>query len=1171
MSCNGPNESINRTFILEPLSVTANTSIFSACTTLFTNLIESCSGNTSITLGTDLVEFIGNVDINGWLSANTFSAITINASSYYSGGTNLLDIINSNDTFLSGATFNDNSLVLKRNDNVDISLLINNFSGLTVNGNLSVTGTTNFSGASSFGSTIISGGTNLLNIFALAGTNSNTYVTGTTFNQNLLSLYRNDDVQINTIIDNFSALTVNGNTTITGTTNISGQTSFGSSIISGGTNLLNIFALAGTDTNTFVSGGTFSNNTQILTLNRNDNNNIQITGFTDYYTTGVTLNNNTLFFNRNDSLSAYTVSLSAFSVNDIFVTGGTFVNNNLQLRNNTGGTFTTLINNFSGITVNGSLTADIISGTTLSATTLFGNGSNISGINFNQLATTAHTHQISDVINLQTSLNSKFSTSGGTVNGDVFILGNVNILGTATTINTTTLSVEDNIITLNSNVTGATQTPLLNSGFEVMRGSATTKSFLWNETNKQWTLDDNTIVNGNLSVTGVTNISGNTSIGGDIISGGTNLSNIFKPINALDVFVTGATFNNSLLTLSKTDNTQINTLINGFTALTVNNNGITTLNGNLTVTGTSNISGNTSIGGNIISGGTNLNNIFKSINSLDVYTTGSTLLNNTIYFNRNNGLSAYSVNISSLISGDTFTSGFTYDNLNNLSIKRNDGVNFNVNISQVSGLTVNGSLSATTLFGNGSNLTGISTQDTKITAFTYNNNTFSIINSTGGTLNALFNTATGLTVNGNLSVTGTTNISGQTSFGGNIISGGTDLSTIFATNSSIIFTGGTGLNSGVKSNSNSVSSGVLSIAEGSGTTASGRASHAEGVATTASGNNSHAEGENNRATSTNSHTEGYNTRASNNEAHAEGNGSTASGSASHAEGLNTTASGTNSHSEGISSIATATASHAEGRNTSATAAHAHSQGSGTTASGQASHAGGLNSIASGNTSFVHSSGSTVNGDFSSILGGVRNFVNYNITGSTILGGSDITATTNDTVYGVNFNASGNIYSGGTNLLNIFSLAGSGSGTNTFVTGGTFNNNLLILTRNDNVQVNTLINNFSALTVNGNITSNNTSRITVSGITSVTSVDSISTGTTNGVTWYYTLKTSTNLRAGTVVAGWIGASVVFTETTTTDIGNTDAVTIAVVQSGGNINLNVTPISGTWTINLNRLLI
>jgi hypothetical protein len=45
---------------------------------------------------------------------------------------------------------------------------------------------------------------------------------------------------------------------------------------------------------------------------------------------------------------------------------------------------------------------------------------------------------------------------------------------------------------------------------------------------------------------------------------------------------------------------------------------------------------------------------------------------------------------------NTFITGFTYDNSNNLSIQRNDGVSFGVNISEFSGLTINGVLSACT-------------------------------------------------------------------------------------------------------------------------------------------------------------------------------------------------------------------------------------------------------------------------------------------------------------------------------------------------------------------------------------------------------------------------------------------------------------------------------------------
>ena len=70
-------------------------------------------------------------------------------------------------------------------------------------------------------------------------------------------------------------------------------------------------------------------------------------------------------------------------------------------------------------------------------------------------------------------------------------------------------------------------------------------------------------------------------------------------------------------------------------------------------------------------------------------------------------LSTNTINSSVILSGgtnlldifgglDKFITGFTYYNSNNLSIQRNDGVSFDVNISEFSGLTINGVLSACT-------------------------------------------------------------------------------------------------------------------------------------------------------------------------------------------------------------------------------------------------------------------------------------------------------------------------------------------------------------------------------------------------------------------------------------------------------------------------------------------
>ena len=88
-----------------------------------------------------------------------------------------------------------------------------------------------------------------------------------------------------------------------------------------------------------------------------------------------------------------------------------------------------------------------------------------------------------------------FSTSTGavtanlasnvTIGQDLTVTGNLTVNGNVTTLNTETLAVEDNIIILNTNVTG---TPTLDAGIEVERGSYTNASLYWNESANAWYL-----------------------------------------------------------------------------------------------------------------------------------------------------------------------------------------------------------------------------------------------------------------------------------------------------------------------------------------------------------------------------------------------------------------------------------------------------------------------------------------------------------------------------------------------------------------------------------------------------------------------------------------------------------------------------------------------------------
>jgi len=81
-----------------------------------------------------------------------------------------------------------------------------------------------------------------------------------------------------------------------------------------------------------------------------------------------------------------------------------------------------------------------------------------------------------------TAINIGSSTSGAT--NTVNIYGDLTVTGTTTYVNTTTLNVGDNIITLNADEAGV---PSQNAGVEIERGTSTNVQLIWNETTDRWT------------------------------------------------------------------------------------------------------------------------------------------------------------------------------------------------------------------------------------------------------------------------------------------------------------------------------------------------------------------------------------------------------------------------------------------------------------------------------------------------------------------------------------------------------------------------------------------------------------------------------------------------------------------------------------------------------------
>lgn len=102
--------------------------------------------------------------------------------------------------------------------------------------------------------------------------------------------------------------------------------------------------------------------------------------------------------------------------------------------------------------------------------------------------------KIASVTDGSVSWSNIVSQGDAITSSDLTVTGNLTVQGTQTVVNTTTLNVEDNIITLNSNFDGADNT--VDVGIEVNRGDEPNVTFIWDESEGEWTLGNESLVAG---------------------------------------------------------------------------------------------------------------------------------------------------------------------------------------------------------------------------------------------------------------------------------------------------------------------------------------------------------------------------------------------------------------------------------------------------------------------------------------------------------------------------------------------------------------------------------------------------------------------------------------------------------------------------------------------------
>lgn len=165
-----------------------------------------------------------------------------------------------------------------------------------------------------------------------------------------------------------------------------------------------------------------------------------------------------------------------------------------------------------GTDTTGNYVSDITAGTGVTVTHTPGEGSSPTIAIGQSIATSANPSFAGATLDLvqigitaageidTTSGNLTIDSAGGTVTVDdnLTVTGNLTVSGTTTSINTETLTVDDNIIILNNNEAG---TPSQNAGIEVERGTSTNVVLRWNETTDKWEATNDGSTYGNLVTT----------------------------------------------------------------------------------------------------------------------------------------------------------------------------------------------------------------------------------------------------------------------------------------------------------------------------------------------------------------------------------------------------------------------------------------------------------------------------------------------------------------------------------------------------------------------------------------------------------------------------------------------------------------------------------------------
>ena len=351
---------------------------------------------------------------------------------------------------------------------------------------------------------------------------------------------------------------------------------------------------------------------------------------------------------------------------------------------------------------------------------------------------------------------------------DVIVYGNLTVNGTATTVNSTTVNIADNIIVLNSNFTAGT--PTVNAGIEIKRGSENDVQLRWNETQNWWEVSNPEGTGTTYNAILTTDSIESTDTALVVTQGvGGNADKLYLSIDESNL--TGIP--NSALT---------NSNITVVAGSGLGGGGTVALGGSITLSaspvsdfyvtgGTASYPGPSNVGTLTLT----RQNGTVNVSVEDTFLTGGTLSGSNIILSRNDG-GTVTVDVSGLDTNDTYSTGGTVTTTpsNNsstgaITITGNAGftpyIINNVNDTFTTGTSVNNTTGVITFYKNNgttynADLSGFDFNDTFVTGGTVSNGSLTlnrqdaVVNVTGTILQSL--TAqqglTATTVNGAVTI-----------------------------------------------------------------------------------------------------------------------------------------------------------------------------------------------------------------------------------------------------------------------------------------------------------------------------------------------------------------------------------------------------------------------------------